>query len=75
MELYELNVDEGDLDRIAIGDKSFTAKKRVVHSEEMINKAIFREGSVESKHSETVLATSTERDMSSLIHGGAGTGT
>jgi hypothetical protein len=39
MGLYVLNVDQGDLDRVS--QPGFTAKKRVVHSEEQVNKAIF----------------------------------
>jgi len=33
MELFVLNVNEGDLERV--GESTFVAKKRVVHSEEI----------------------------------------
>lgn len=71
MGLYILNVDQGDLDRIS--EPGFSAKKRIVHSEEQVNKAIFRTNQEEAEESAGILAT--ERlDMSSLISGGAGTG-
>lgn len=72
MGLYVLNVDRGDLDRVS--QPGFTAKKRVVHSEEQVNKAIFHNTSQdEIKENEGILA-SERLDMSSLISGGAGTG-
>jgi hypothetical protein len=71
MGLYILNVDHGDLGRIS--HPGFSAKKRIVHSEEQVNKAIFRTSQEEAEESEGIL--SSERlDMSSLISGGAGTG-
>ncbi len=71
MDLYVLNVDKGDLDRISC--HGFSAKKRIVHSEEQVNRAIFRTSQVEASENEIILA-SERLDMSSLISGGAGTG-
>ncbi|KAL7533695.1 LOW QUALITY PROTEIN: hypothetical protein ACHAWF_004591 [Thalassiosira exigua] len=70
LQLYIVNVDDGDLHRI--GDPGFSAKKRVVYSEEQVNKAIFRTSQQEAKENECILA-SERLDMSSLISGGAGT--
>ena len=71
MGLYVLNVDCGDLDHIS--SPGFSAKKRIVHSEEQVNKAIFRTSQEEAEKNEDILAN--ERlDMSSLVSGGAGTG-
>ena len=71
MDLHILNVDHGDLDRIS--RPGFSAKKRIVHSEELINKAIFRSSQAEANDNEGILA-SERLDMSSLVSGGAGTG-
>lgn len=71
MGLYVLNVDHGDLERIS--RPGFSAKKRIVHSEEQVNKAIFRTSQEEATENEGILA-SERLDMSSLISGGAGTG-
>ena len=72
MGIYVLNVDRGDLDRVC--QPGFTAKKRIVHSEAQVNKAIFHTTSQdETKETEGILA-SERLDMSSLISGGAGTG-
>lgn len=71
MDLYVLNVDHGDLD--CIGYHGFSAKKRIVHSEEQVNKAIFRTSRVEANENDNILA-SERLDMSSLVSGGAGTG-
>ena len=71
MELFVLNVDEGDLDRIH--EKGFSAKKRVVYSEEMVNKAVFRSTQAEAREDDDILA-SERLDKSSHISGGAGTG-
>ena len=71
MALYILNVDHGDLDRISY--RGFSAKKRIVHSEEQVNKAIFRTSQAEANDNEGILA-SERLDMSSLVSGGAGTG-
>lgn len=71
MDLHVLNVDRGDLERI--GCQGFFAKKRIVHSEEQVNNAIFRTSRAEASENEDIL--SSERlDMSSLVSGGAGTG-
>ena len=69
MNLYILNVDDGDLDRIH--EPGFSAKHRIVYSEEQVNKAIFRSSQEEAKENEGILA-SERLDMSSLISGGAG---
>ncbi|KAL7541991.1 hypothetical protein ACHAXR_011413 [Thalassiosira sp. AJA248-18] len=71
MGLYILNVDDGDLERIR--NTGFSAKKRIVHSEDQVNKAIFRTSQEEANENEGILA-SERFDMSSLISGGAGTG-
>lgn len=71
MNLFIINLDEGGLDRIH--DSSFSAKQRIVYSEEQVNKAIFRSSQEEAKEEEGILA-SERLDMSSLITGGAGTG-
>ncbi|KAL7538711.1 hypothetical protein ACHAXR_008739 [Thalassiosira sp. AJA248-18] len=71
MNMYVLNLDDGDLDRV--NDPAFAAKKRIVHSEEQVNKAIFRTSHEEAKDEEGILA-SGRLDMSCLLNGGAGTG-
>ena len=71
MELFILNVDEGDLDRIH--DQGFSAKKRVVYSEEQVNRKIFRSTKAEAREDEDILA-GERLDKSSHIAGGAGTG-
>ena len=71
MELYILNLDDGDLDRIH--DPGFTARKRIVYSEEQVNRALFNTVQEEARENEGILA-SERLDMSSLISGGAGTG-
>ena len=63
MEMFILNVDDGDLDRIH--EPGFSTTKRIVWSEQQVNDAIFRSNKVEARASETC-------DMSSLITGGAG---
>ena len=63
-------MDEGDLDRI-VHDPSFTPKRRITHSEELVNKAIFRASEEEAKYGEGILEA--ERgDMSTCVSGGAG---
>ena len=69
MNLYILNLDNGDLDRIH--DPAFTAKKRIVYSEDQVNKAIFRTSQEEANEEAGILA-SERLDMSSLLTGGAG---
>jgi len=69
MNLFILDIDAGDLNRIH--DPAFSAPKRVVHSEEQVNKAIFRTSQEEAKENADVLA-SERLDMLSLISGGAG---
>ena len=67
MNLYILNLDNGDLDRIH--DPSFSAKKRVVANEEKVNKAIFH---MSQEEEETSILASERRNMSTLLTGGAG---
>ena len=67
MNLYILNLDNGDLDRIH--DPAFTAKKRIVYSEEKVNKAIFH---MSQEEEETSILASERRNMSTLLTGGAG---
>ena len=71
MDLFILNVDEGDLDRIQ--DPGFSAKKRIVYSEQIVNRAIFRASETEALEDEGILAAERGR-VSSVISGGAGTG-
>jgi len=66
MNLYILNLDNGDLDRI--DDPAFTAKKRIVYSEDKVNRAIFQT----SREEEKSILASARRDMSTLLTGGAG---
>ena len=66
MNLYTLNLDNGDLDRIH--DPAFTAKKRIVYGEVKVNRAIFQT----SREEEKSILASARRDMSSLLTGGAG---
>ena len=72
MELFIVDLDGGDLDRIQY-DPSFSAKKRIVYSQEVINQAIFRQSAEESKDNEEVLLNE-RHDMSTHLSGGAGTG-
>ena len=72
MELFIVDLDGGDLDRIQ-HDPSFSAKKRIVYSQEIINQAIFRQSAEESKDNEEVLLNE-RHDMSTHLSGGAGTG-
>ena len=65
MDMYILNVDEGDLMRIH--EPGFSATKRILDSEAKINKAIFHLKDAEMMASETF-------NKSSLVTGGAGTG-
>ena len=71
MDLYIVNVDQGDLLRIL--EPSYSSKKRIVYSEELVNRAIFRTTEEEAAESEGILAAERQ-DMSSQILGGAGTG-
>ena len=72
MELYILNLDEGDL--VRIHDPAFSAKRRIVYSEERVNRMIFRTSEDEAAESEGILAAEGRVDISSQILGGAGTG-
>ena len=53
MEMFILDIDAGDLDRIQ-HEKNFAAKKRIVYSQEIINRAIFRTSAEESKENEEI---------------------
>jgi len=66
MDLYMLNIDEGHLDLQHIQSPHFSLKRRIVYSEEKINKAIFR--GTETENHDNILS-SEHRDMSTLIQG------
>ena len=72
MEMFILDTDSGDLDRIQ-NEKNFAARKRIVYSQEIINQAIFRTSAEESKENEEMLL-SERHGMSTHLSGGAGTG-
>ena len=69
MDLFPLNIEE--LDRIH--SPEFILPRRIVYSEQQVNKAIFRVRTTENEDHDDILA-SERMDMSSLINGGAGTG-
>ena len=66
MDLYMLNIDEGHLELQHIQKTHFSLKRRIVYSEEKINKAIFR--GTETENHDNILS-SEHRDMSTLIQG------
>ena len=66
MDLYILNIDEGHLELQHIQNPHFSLKRRIVYSEEKINKAIFR--GTETENHDNILS-SEHRDMSTLIQG------
>lgn len=68
-----MNLDEGHLDQQRIQSHDFSLKRRIVYSEQQVNKAIFRGRGSEQEDHNDILA-SERVDMSSLIYGGAGTG-
>ena len=68
-----LNLDEGHLDQQRIQSHDCSLKRRIVYSEQQVNKAIFRGRGTEQEDHNDILA-SERVDMSSLIYGGAGTG-
>ena len=65
-----MNVD-GDLHRLQ--DRGLALKKRIVHSEMLVNRAIFQLSEDEARESEGIFQSSSQ-DKSTLISGGAGTG-
>jgi hypothetical protein len=71
MDLYTLDVDQGDLERLGSGD--FSPQKRIAHYEQQLRKAVFQTNEAEAKDNQDIL--SGERTgMSTILAGGAGTG-
>ena len=64
-------MDNGDLYRLQ--DQGLALKKRIVHSEMLVNRAIFQLSEDEARESEGIFQSSSQ-DKSTLISGGAGTG-
>jgi len=71
LDLFAVNVDNGDLHRLQ--DQGLALKKRIVHSEMLVNRAIFQLSEDEARESEGIFQSSSQ-NKSTLISGGAGTG-
>lgn len=71
LELYTLDVDQGDIERLDTGQ--YAPKKRIAYYEEQLNRAVFDASEEEAKDNKDIL--SGERaGMSTSLVGGAGTG-
>lgn len=72
LDLFTLDIDEGDLDKLGSGE-FFAPKKCIAYYEQQLNRAIFDVSEEEAKDNEAIL--SSERvGMSTSLFGGAGTG-
>ena len=69
MELYILNVDEGGLDNLQT--KGFKAKRRIVHSELLINRKIYDNNDAEDEDQVRIL-NDRGGGKTLLVTGGAG---
>mmetsp|Transcript_14131 Transcript_14131/g.25605 ORF Transcript_14131/g.25605 Transcript_14131/m.25605 type:complete len:611 (+) Transcript_14131:567-2399(+) len=71
LELYTVDVDQGDLERLDSGH--FSPKKRIAYYEDQLHKAVFDTSEEEAKDNDAILS-GEQVGMSTSLAGGAGTG-